>query len=310
MKIERLINIIMTLLANEIVNASNLAKQFEVSTRTIYRDIDTLLNAGIPIFTIPGPNGGIGIMDTYKVDKGLFSTSDITSLLMGLENMKINLPNEELNKAINKIKSMIPMVHKDEINMKSNRVQIDMKPWHGKGDLPNNLNYINPAIENQNIIEFEYMNRSTNKSTRQVEPYRLLLKGMHWYLYAYCKLREDFRIFKVLRMKNINVLDEKYKLRDISYERLEKPKSEKEFKEFVSFKIHESIWDEMVLHFGEDSISKHPTQSDYFILTAQIPVHDYMCRFFLGFGNLCECIEPESMKLKIKNLALTIAQLY
>jgi predicted DNA-binding transcriptional regulator YafY len=108
LKIDRLISIIMILLERKKISATKLAEMFEVSTRTIYRDMETINAAGIPILTFPGINGGIGIMEEYKIDKKLFTTSDITTLLMGLGSISSTLTNDEIINTLAKVKGLVP----------------------------------------------------------------------------------------------------------------------------------------------------------------------------------------------------------
>ena len=121
MKIDRLIAIIMVLLEKDRISAAKLAEMFEVTPRTIYRDIDTLDLAGIPIVTYPGVNGGIGIMDNYKISKQFFTAGDITTLLSGLTNVSTTLSPEDMAGTMAKVKSLIPEGKREPIEIKANK---------------------------------------------------------------------------------------------------------------------------------------------------------------------------------------------
>ena len=131
MKVDRLISIIMILLEKERIGAQELADLFEVSPRTIYRDIDAINMAGIPVCSTPGVGGGFAIMDTYKVDKKVFSTADLSAILMGLSNLSTMIRGDELINALAKVKSFIPADSAKDIELKANQIYVDLSPWMG-----------------------------------------------------------------------------------------------------------------------------------------------------------------------------------
>ena len=176
MKIDRLIAIIMTLLERDKVKADELAKMFEVSSRTIYRDLETINQAGIPVVAVTGPGNGISILKSYKIEKRLFSTNEITSLLMALGSIQSNLPSQEITTALAKVKGMIPSDKQQELNFKSHQVQIDLSPWLCSGDIQTRIELIQKAIESQSLLQFEYRDRGNQHSHRKIDTYGLLFK--------------------------------------------------------------------------------------------------------------------------------------
>lgn len=124
LKIDRLISIIMILLERKKISATKLAEMFEVSPRTIYRDIESINSAGIPIITYPGINGGIGIIEEYKIDKKIFTTSDIETLLRGLKGISSTMTNEDIINTIAKVKGLVPDEQIKDIELKSNQITI------------------------------------------------------------------------------------------------------------------------------------------------------------------------------------------
>lgn len=210
MKIDRLISIIMVLLERKKVSAPKLAEMFEVTTRTIYRDIEVLNQVGIPIIAYPGVNGGIGIMEEYKIDKKLFTTSDITTLLRGLGSISSTLTDEEIVNTLAKVKGLIPAEQIKDIELKSGQVNIDLTPWAGNKNLQPNLEEIKKSLDENRLLSFKYSDREGKKSQRLVEPYQLVLKESNWYLQAYCTTRCDFRIFKLSRISQIEIMEDKF----------------------------------------------------------------------------------------------------
>ncbi len=199
MKIDRLVSIIMILLDKKRIGARELADMFEVSPRTIYRDIDTINMAGIPVLSTSGVGGGFEIMNQYKVDRKVFSTTDLSSILMGLSSISNMIRGDELVNALAKVKSFIPADKAKDIELKANQIYIDLSPWMGNKNIKTYLEIIKTALQESKLLAFEYADRYGDKTARTVEPYQLVLKSSHWYLQGYCYERSDFRLFKVSR---------------------------------------------------------------------------------------------------------------
>ena len=191
MKVERLVSIVMLLLDKKRIGAHELADMFEVSPRTIYRDIDSINAAGIPIRSIAGVGGGFEIMPEYKIDKKVFSTADLSAILMGLSNLSNVIRGDEVINALAKVKSFIPADKKRDIEIAANQVCIDLSPWVGNTIIRPYLEIIKIALQEHKLLHFEYTAHHGNKTVRTVEPYQLVLKGSHWYFQGYCHIRSD-----------------------------------------------------------------------------------------------------------------------
>ena len=205
MKVDRLVSIIMILLEKERIGAQELAAMFEVSPRTIYRDIGTINMAGIPVRSTSGVGGGFEIMQQYKMDKKVFSASDLSAILMGLSGLSNVMRGDELVNALAKVKSFIPADSAKDIELKANQICIDLSPWMGNRNIQPYLEIIKTALQESKLLSFEYVAHHGNKSTRTVEPYQLVLKSSHWYLQGYCHKRNDFRLFRLSRISNLQM---------------------------------------------------------------------------------------------------------
>lgn len=214
MKIERLLNILYVLLNNEKVTINYLAEKFEVSRRTIFRDLESLNVSGIPIVSYPGVGGGVGIMEGYKLDKSLFDNEDITTVLAGLNSLKSLGDDKKIEYLINKI---IP-THRRESDIESDII-IDLSSWFILSDTQNLVIDFRKAIANHICLELEYHSKS-RFSKRVVEPYKLVFKYDDWYIYAFCRERGDFRLFKLNRISAYRLLDENYISRTIEKDAL------------------------------------------------------------------------------------------
>ncbi|MDR0639987.1 MAG: YafY family transcriptional regulator [Spirochaetaceae bacterium] len=218
-KLERIIAIIMLMLRRKQVSASKLAQMFEVSLRTIYRDMETIGYAGIPLFSTQGPNGGYGIVEDYKIEKGLFTTSDIIAMLTAaLYGTQSVYNDKNIVNAIAKIQGLFTDKELHAIETKSRQITIDHTPWFGMEtlmvDLKVDIEEIINAITNKNLLKIVYTNYSGEPSERQVEPYRLLLKSANWYLIAFCLSKQEFRVFKLSRISRLEILDDLFERQD------------------------------------------------------------------------------------------------
>jgi len=308
MKVDRLIAIIMILLKRDKMSADELAKTFEVSSRTIYRDLDSINQAGIPIVAVSGPGGGVSILKTYKVEKRLFSTSDIATLLMALASIRSNFPGQEIIGTLAKVKGMVPPEKQEELDFRANQIKIDVLPWLHAGNLFNKIETIKSAMEHQFLLHFHYRDIRGRESSREIEPYRLLLKGEDWYIQGYCMVRRDFRTFKILRMQNICILEHHFELRKFPNEKMDDPQFNDMTLVPAKLRIHKEIRDDIISRFGEECLI--PDGADYYIVSVYMPIDDLACRYLMGFGNKCVCLEPEAMRRKIFELSSEIAESY
>lgn len=214
MKVERLIAILTALLHKERISAVWFADKFGVSVRTIYRDIATLENAGIPIVTYTGINGGISIIDSYKVDKSLFTNEDISTMLTSLQSMSTSLSGAKINQTLEKIRSLIPREQGEKIELKSKQRYVDMTPWSNNPRMTDTLLTLQKALEGSFLMRFYYTGRNAATELRTVEPHQLILKENTWYLRAYCKTRSGFRTFRVSRVTDAQCLAETFEPRE------------------------------------------------------------------------------------------------
>ncbi|NFA99798.1 YafY family transcriptional regulator [Clostridium botulinum] len=297
MKIDRLISIIMVLLNNERISAIKLAEMFEVTPRTIYRDIDTISLAGIPIITHTGVNGGVSIMPEYKVDKKFFTASDISTLLMGLSSVSTTLSNKELIGTLEKVKSLLPKDQFRDIELKSNQITIDLTTWMGNKSFQPNLEKVKRALNDSKYLSFEYYGGNRKKEKRCIEPYKLILKENNWYLQGYCTLREDFRVFKLSRISNLEILESIFVPREFKSKPLDG--SGWIDKRLITIKllVDWSLREQMVERCGEENVKAYG--EDKFIVEFPFVGDDLGYNILMGFGDKCECLSPENVRVEL-----------
>lgn len=308
MKIDRLVSIILLLLEKERIGAQELADRFEVSPRTIYRDIDSINMAGIPVRATSGVGGGFEIMQQYKIDKKVFSTADLSAILMGLSSLSGMTRGDELVSALAKVRSFIPAEQAKEIELKTNQVLIDVSPWMGNRTIQTHLEMIQAALRDNRRLSFEYLDHHGNKTERTAEPYRLVLKNSQWYWQGYCYARKDFRLFKLSRTSNLRMLEETFVPRD-------HPKPELDATDIIAVKqiriqlrIHKSILERVLDYCNEEDIS--PDGEEHYFVNYPFIENDYYYDLLLSLGDKCECLEPPRVRAEIKRRARAIAALY
>ena len=308
MKIDRLISIIMILLEKERIGAQELAARFEVSPRTIYRDIDAINMAGVPVRAVPGVNGGFEIMPQYKIDKKFFSTADLSAILMGLSNLSDVMHGEELVHALAKVKSFIPAERAKDIELKTNQVLIDLTPWTGSKQTQPYLERIKQALQERRLLAFDYLNQTGNRISRVAEPYQLVLKGSHWYWQGFCRVKQDFRLFKLSRTFNLTMLEETFVPREHPKPQLDFSEAAAALQTPITLRIHKSIL-ERVLDYSNDEDIK-PDGEEHYIVRYPLIENDYYYGILLSFGDRCECLEPDEVRAEMKQRIAEMARVY
>lgn len=308
MKVDRLISIIMVLLDKDRIGAQELADLFEVSLRTIYRDIDAINMAGIPVCSIPGVGGGFEIMPGYKIDKNVFSTADLSALLMGLSSLSGMVQGDEMAHALAKVRSFIPADKAKDIELKVNQICIDLSPWMGSGNTQSYLEMIKAALQENKVLSFEYIAHHGNKTARMVEPYQLVLKGSHWYFQGYCLKRNDFRLFRLSRMSNLQVQEDIFTPRVYQKPILDFAETLETMQIKIKLRVHKSVIDRVLDFCSYECFT--PDGIEHYIVNFPFIENDYYYNILFSFGNQCECLEPLHIRTEIKRRLHDMAALY
>lgn len=308
MKVDRLVSIIMILLDKKRIGAQALADMFEVSPRTIYRDVDAINMAGIPVRSTSGVGGGFEIMPEYKVDKKVFSADDLSALLMGLSSLSGMVRGDELVHALAKVRSFIPADRAKDIELKANQINIDLSLWMGNGNIQSNLEIIKAAMQESRLLTFEYIAHHGNKTARTAEPYQLVLKSSHLYLQGYCHKREAYRLFRLSRMSNLQMQEETFTPRKYQKPQLDFDNILTNMQTKIKIRIHKSVMDR-VLDFCayEDFL---PDGDAHYIVSFPFIENEYHYGILFSFGDKCECLEPPHVRAEMKRRIQEIAMIY
>ncbi|MDE5932143.1 MAG: YafY family transcriptional regulator, partial [Lachnospiraceae bacterium] len=276
--------------------------------RTIYRDIDAINMAGIPIRSIAGVGGGFEIMPEYKIDKKVFSTADLSAILMGLSSLSNIVRGDELVNALAKVKSFIPADKAKDIEMKTNQICIDLSPWLGNRNIQPYLQIIKAALESYRLISFEYIAHHGNKTVRTVEPYQLVLKSSHWYFYGYCYDRNDYRLFRLSRMSDLQMRQETFVPRNFQKPDMDFAEMIETMQTEIKIRIHKSVLDRVLEFCTYDCFV--PDGDEHYIVNFPFIENEYYYDILLGFGDKCECLEPFHIRTKVKHKIYDIAAIY
>ncbi|SHJ27970.1 Predicted DNA-binding transcriptional regulator YafY, contains an HTH and WYL domains [Geosporobacter subterraneus DSM 17957] len=299
MRLHRLLGIMMLLDSRGIMTAKNLARILETSERTIYRDIDILCEAGIPIYSIPGPNGGYSFMENYKINSNVLESGDALHLLlssMGIRPEKNTEMAQQLKNAVIKLENSVSKEHKEEIIKAKERFFIDSEPWWGKRVENKNIDIIKNSVLNLKKLKVCYKKYNGEVSERILRPYGAVVKNSEWYVIAFCELKNDIRVFMCNRIENIEVLDESFTIAEsFSLERFWE-NSKRQFVKQASSKTEHNAYP-VKLKFYEEK--QQLLQG--FHVHASIKVGDTWIydMDMISFQTACSVIFPLSSKIEV-----------
>ena len=300
MKIDRLIGILSILLQEEKTTAPELAERFEVSRRTINRDIEDLCKAGIPIMTAQGTGGGISIMDGYRMDRTLLTSRDMQMILAGLRSLDSVSGSRYYGQLMEKIQA-----GSSELISGRESILIDLSSWY-KETLAPKIAAIQDAIENRHIVDFYYYAPS-GEGKRSIEPYYIVFKWTSWYVYGWCLKRKDFRLFKLNRMARVRETDIAFSCRNAPVPDLG---SELAFPRNIILKAlfqPDMKW-RLVEEFGPDC---YEIQNDgRLLLTRDYSDMENLMMWMLTFGDKVEVLEPVELREKLKTMAEAMIKMY
>lgn len=299
MSISRLFETLYYLVEHKQTTAKELAEYFEVSVRTIYRDLDRLLIAGIPINTIQGNNGGISIDENFIVEKAAFNQKEQEQILTAIQTIE-QLQGTNQNALVTKLTAMFDQEQRDWI-------EVDFSTWHQDNNLNHKFDLLKEAIFDNQIVEFNYTNSYGENSNRKVLPNKLFFKSNTWYLQGYCLIKADYRVFKLTRINDLVItsdeFNEKIKLPPsiVSYDNHLMMKK-------VKLKFNKSLGSVVFDEFNKDEILLD--QAGNYIVETNIFDNYWLMSFILSFGSQIEIIEPIDLKEKLLDEIEKIKKIY
>ena len=317
MKIDRLIGILSVLLQEEKTTAPELAEKFEVSRRTINRDIEDLCRAGIPVRTVQGTGGGICIMDGYRMDRTILTSRDMQGILAGLRSLDSVSGSKYYSRLMEKLQT-----GSSEFVSGRDFMLIDLSSWY-KGALAPKIEMIQDAIENRRLLDFRYYAPS-GESVRTIEPYYLVFKWTSWYVWGAkvpaetssapagaegreCGKRNDFRLFKLNRMDQVSVSEKTFVCREVPMPDLS---NEKIFPGGIRVKalFDPDVKWRLVEEFGPRCFTE--TDDGRLLFQADYTDLENLLTWILTFGEKAEVLEPAEVRERICRMADALRKTY
>lgn len=297
MQINRLFEIVYILLDKKAVTSKELAERFEVSPRTIYRDIETLSSAGIPVYMNKGKGGGISLLPDFVLNKAVITDEEKEDILSSLKAVNgINL--SKTDSALKKLSSLFGESNVDWI-------EVDFSSWANAQNETETFNTIKSAIFGKKVLSFSYASVKGQRTSREVEPLKLCFKSGAWYLYGYCRWRCDFRFFKLRRIKELCFTGRNFQRKSPKQIFFDKNMFQEEY---VKLKLKLS---REVAYRVYDEFDSYEQQEDgSFIAEINYPKGQWIFYYIASFGSHCEILEPVDVRNDVKAEILNILNNY
>ncbi len=286
MQISRLFEIVYLILEKGRVSARELAERFEVTTRTIYRDVESLSAAGIPVYMTKGRNGGLSLLPEFVLDKTVLTQREKDEILSALAGLSAT-GRHEADGALNKLASLFG-------DSGYNWIEADFSGWGWTQGLKDSFSLLKEAILARRVLTFDYFGSKGEKTSRIVEPLKLVFRGQSWYLYAYCQTRGSDRYFKLSRMDKIILRDESF-LRKTPERVITNEQSKPDYEMItVRFKafapIHFRIYDEYPHRCIQEA------DDGCLVVETSMPKGEWLNSYFLSYGENIEVLEPAELR--------------
>lgn len=300
-KSNRMFGILSILLEKEKVTAKELADYFEVSVRTIHRDLLDLSSEGFPVISQQGIGGGISLLSNFKYNKTVLNREDMSVILAGIQGFaSIN--------GSSKIKTLLAKLRFNQVDkmLLENDIIIDFTSWNHNSTIIEKIKIIRRAIANNRLLEMEYYG-GHGYYHRRVEPYKLIFKQENWYLFAYCNYKKDFRVFKVIRMIDLYISNETF----VEREDYIIPPLKSDFANnsgiSITVRMDKSLEYLAIDFFGPENLTR---ENDDIFITFRTERPEWVISTFAGFGDKAEIISPDTLREDMKVFLLQAEKLY
>ena len=285
MQESRLFRIVYFLLNRGQVTAAELAREFEVSVRTNYRDIDALSGAGIPVYAETGRNGGISLLDNYVLDRTLLSEKERQDILAALQSL--SAAGNTCDKAtLDKLSALFRLPS-------DNWYEVDFSRWGEVAQDNNKFEDLKKAVVCHRCVQISYVGAYTAESSRKIHPLKLLYKSRAWYVKAYCAEKKDFRLFKLNRIIRWELLEEEFI--PVSWpEPSEEEKTPEQDQTPIVLRFSREVAYRVYDEFDLNHIQEQ--ENGEMLVTAYMPQDGWLTGFLLSFGAQVEVISPAYLR--------------
>lgn len=299
------------LLNRKRVQAQELADRLEVSLRTIYRDLESLNLAGIPIVSYTGAEGGFEIMDNFRMDRQMLSFDELIALSTALRGLHSSqaLSTRNLDGLLDKVGALVSKAEQNHV-ADADQIIIDLSPWRNSPSERIKYDTLHKAVSDIRLIHFTYTDGQGEETERCIEPMGLVLKGYTWYLHGYCLVRDDYRMFRLSRIRDILILEDTFQRRLMALSELNgnwSPKHDSKMIDLV-LRFRGTAKVSAVDHFDPDEIERQPDGS--LIIRTKYPNNEWLIGFLLSFRTNLVILEPPHISAAVRKSALEISKLY
>jgi predicted DNA-binding transcriptional regulator YafY len=291
MQINRLFEIVYILMNKKTTTAKDLGEHFEVSQRTIYRDIETLCQAGIPIYTTKGKGGGIGLMEHFVLNKSVLSEREQSDILSALQGFKA-ASYTDTDQVLSKLDSLFG-------NKNTDWIEVDFSYWNSNEEDKQKFLQLKEAILNRKVIEFKYYNSYGQESHRCLEPRKLVFKGQAWYLHGYCRDKKDVRFFKISRLKALSTSSEVFPIPPAEKLQIEKTEQNKQNMLSVVLRIDADMAYRVYDEFPTEAINKNEDGS--FLIHTELQAGGWLIGYLMSYEDHLVIVEPDSLRMNLIN---------
>ena len=306
MKFQVMLKILFTLIKKRKSSASALAAENDVSERSIYRYVEELIVAGVPLDIIRGRNGGIFLPDTYKLPENFFTEEEYAAAKNAIDALYEQLPGEALKSAAEKLAQQQKSGARN-LSISGN-ILVDSGTWGDAYDFSDKLKVFEEATEKRQCLDLAYIDREGAESRRVIEPHLLVYKQNIWYIYAWCRNRNDFRLFKIARVRSARITGEIFERREIDRDRLPL-KFNFENAELVDLKIsvEKKALPDVEEWLGIGNIRR---AGDALIAEASLPAGEVLYSKLMSFGDGIRVLAPETIAAEMRERAEKLLRLY
>jgi len=310
MKTDRLLSIVVYLLNRDLVSASKLAERFNVSVRTIQRDMETINLAGIPVISVQGPLGGYGIMDGYKMDRRLVTADDLFFIITALRGIGDSLGDRRIDDTLEKMRGFASTAENGGFKDREEKLHIDFSMLGGGPDQRQTFKTIQAAVNSDRLLKIDYTNSRLERESRIVEPMTIVFQWRAWYLYAYCRLREGYRLFRISRIREPEILAERFLRRSRSFEDFSRDNAPEKTGKVIelTLKFSEKITPLVEEFFNKENLER--AEDGGLIARTRMPEDGWMYGYILSYGAYVEVLEPPHIRDIIKTAAGQISRIY
>lgn len=302
-KTDRLLAIVMTLLNRRETTAPELAAHFEVSVRTIYRDIDALSAAGIPVEPIQGRNGGFRLRDGFRMDRTVMTSDELETIQVALNGVAGVLKTQTAKNSAEKLKVVSGSRPKETL-------VVDLEPWGELSEVPEAVELLREAAREHRWVTFRYQAVGAEARERRVEPYLVVFKNLNWYLYGFCGERQAFRLFRLGRLQDLKVTDRRFEPRPVHAE--ERPWDTDWNHPINRVRMVFKVPATKLLHLKEwlPADSAISEDGSYILYDVSLPHDEGLYRFLLSFSGDVEVVSPPEVRGELARRAAKIFEMH